>query len=131
MDASDKITPWGGAHGGASSAWRQAFALAATWPGADGGPLRQHELPEAGEGAPQGGGQEGSETRRTSLCEVKVYEDGELIAVFQGPATGSGQADRSYSPRGDPWRYRPALNGPRPYWLIKGDGPSHTGINFL
>jgi len=25
-----------------------------------------------------------SETRRTSLCEVKVFEDGELIAVFQG-----------------------------------------------
>ncbi len=86
MDAGDKINAMGGAHGGAIfSLADQAFALACNM-----GPEPQVALCvnmnflRPGKGRLKAVARKVSETRRTSLCEVKVFEDGELIAVFQG-----------------------------------------------
>lgn len=86
MDVSDKINAMGGAHGGAIfSLADQAFALACNM-----GPEPMVALCvnmnflRPGKGHLKAVARKVSETRRTSLCEVKVFEDGELIAVFQG-----------------------------------------------
>jgi len=86
MNASDKINAMGGAHGGAIFTLAdQAFALACNM-GSD--PqvalcVSMNYL-RPGKGHLKAVARKVSETRRTSLCEVKVFEDGELIAVFQG-----------------------------------------------
>ncbi|MHC1679816.1 MAG: PaaI family thioesterase [Methanomassiliicoccales archaeon] len=86
MDASDKINAMGGAHGGAVFTLAdQAFALACNM-----GPEPQVALCisinylKPGKGKLRAVARMVSQTRRTSLCEVKVFEDGELIATFQG-----------------------------------------------
>ncbi|MBN1110190.1 MAG: hotdog fold thioesterase [Methanomassiliicoccales archaeon] len=86
MDASDKINAVGGAHGGAIfSLADQAFALASNM-----GKEVQVALHASisylkpGQGMLEAVARRTSETRRTSLYEVKVFDDGDLIAVFQG-----------------------------------------------
>ena len=86
MDAGDKINAMGGAHGGAVFTLAdQAFALACNM-----GPDPQVALCvsinylKPGKGKLRAAARMLSQTRRTSLCEVKVFEDGELIATFQG-----------------------------------------------
>lgn len=86
MDASDKLNAVGGAHGGAIFTLAdQAFAVAGNL----------SEEPQValcaninylrpGKGMLEAVARKTSETRRTSLYEVRVYDDGELIAVFQG-----------------------------------------------
>jgi acyl-CoA thioesterase len=86
MDAGDKINAMGGAHGGAVFTLAdQAFALACNM-----GPEPQVALCvsinylKPGKGRLTAVARMVSQTRRTSLCEVKVFEDGELMAIFQG-----------------------------------------------
>jgi acyl-CoA thioesterase len=86
MDAGDKINAMGGAHGGAAFTLAdQAFAIASNL-----GPEVQVALCanisylKPGKGLLEAVARKISETRRTSLYEVKVYEGEELIAVFQG-----------------------------------------------
>ena len=86
IDVSDKINAMGGAHGGAIFTLAdQAFALACNM-----GPEPMVALCvnmnflRPGKGQLKAGARKVSETRRTSFCEVKVFEDGDLIAVFQG-----------------------------------------------
>lgn len=86
MDVSDKINAVGGAHGGAVfSLADQAFALACNM-----GPEPQVALSvtinylKPARGRIKAVARKVSETRRTSLCEVRVFEDGELIATFHG-----------------------------------------------
>lgn len=86
MDVSDKINALGGAHGGAIfSLADQAFAIACNL-----GPEPMVALCvnmnflKPGKGHLRAVAGKVSETRRTSLCEVKIFEDGELMAVFQG-----------------------------------------------
>lgn len=95
LDVSDKINAMGGAHGGAIFTLAdQAFALACNM-----GPEPQVALCVSinylrpGKGKLKAVARMVSQTKRTSLCEVKVFEDGELIAVFQGTGyklNGSG-----------------------------------------
>ncbi|MHC1710334.1 MAG: PaaI family thioesterase [Methanomassiliicoccales archaeon] len=95
MDAGDKINAMGGAHGGAVFTLAdQAFALASNM-----GPEPQVALCVSinylrpGRGKLKAVARMLSQTRRTSLCEVKVFEEGELIATFQGTGyklNGSG-----------------------------------------
>lgn len=107
MDASDKINAMGGAHGGAVFTLAdQAFALACNM-----GPEPMVALCvnmnflRPGKGRLRAVARKVSETRRTSLCEVKVYEDGELIAVFQGTS----------------YRIRAKRTDPAPREAIPGD----------
>lgn len=86
MDVSDKINAMGGAHGGAIFALAdQAFALASNL-----GKEPQVALVASinyikpGEGVLEAVARRTSETRKTSLYEVKVFDDGKLVAVFQG-----------------------------------------------
>jgi acyl-CoA thioesterase len=86
MDAGDKINAMGGAHGGAVFTLAdQAFAIASNM-----GPEPQVALCvsinylKPGKGKLKAVARLVSQTKRTSLCEVKVFEDGELIATFQG-----------------------------------------------
>ncbi len=86
MDAGDMLNAMGGVHGGAIfSLADQAFALACNQ-----GPEPMVALCvnmnflRPGKGHLKAVARKVSETRRTSLCEVRVYEDGELIAAFQG-----------------------------------------------
>jgi acyl-CoA thioesterase len=86
MDISDKLNAVGGGHGGAVfSLADQAFAIASNL-----GPEVQVALSanisylKPGKGLLEAVAIKISETRRTSLYEVKVYEGEELIAVFQG-----------------------------------------------
>jgi acyl-CoA thioesterase len=86
MDAGDKINAFGGAHGGAIFALAdQAFALACNL-----GEEPQVALcasinyVRTGKGRLEAVARKLSESRRTSVIEVKVFEGDELIAVFQG-----------------------------------------------
>jgi acyl-CoA thioesterase len=86
MDAGDKLNAVGGAHGGAVFTLAdQAFAIASNL-----GPDTQVALCASinylrpGKGRLKAVATKTSETRRTSLYEVKVFEDDELVAVFQG-----------------------------------------------
>jgi len=86
MDVSDKINAMGGAHGGAIfSLADQAFAIACNLGSEPMVALCVNmNFLKPGKGHLKAVARKVSETRRTSLCEVKVFEDGELIAVFQG-----------------------------------------------
>lgn len=93
MDASDKINAMGGAHGGAIFTLAdQAFALACNM-----GPEPQVALCvnmnfiRPGKGVLKAVASKVTETNRTSLCEVKVFDDGELIATFQGTSYKIGR----------------------------------------
>ena len=86
MDAGDMLNAMGGVHGGAIfSLADQAFALASNL-----GPDPQVALCVSinylrpGKGTLRAVARKVSETRRTSLFEVKVFEGGDLIAMFQG-----------------------------------------------
>ena len=86
MDASDKINALGGAHGGAVFILAdQAFALACNL-----GKEPQVALCaninfiKAGKGRLEAVARKLSETRKTSVYEVKVFDAGEIIAIFQG-----------------------------------------------
>jgi len=104
MDASDKLNAVGGVHGGAIFTLAdQAFAVASNL-----GPEVQVALSanisylRPGKGLLEAVARKTSETRRTSLYEVKVYDGGELIAVFQG--TGyklNGNGNRTDEPGSD------------------------------
>jgi len=86
MDAGDKINAMGGAHGGAIfSLADQAFALACNMGAEPQVALCVNmNFLRPGRGKLKAVARKISETRRTSVCEVKVFEDGELIATFQG-----------------------------------------------
>ncbi len=86
MDAGDKINAMGGAHGGAVFTLAdQAFALACNMGSEPMVALCVNmNFLKPGKGHLRAVARKISETRRTSLCEVKVFEDGDLIAVFQG-----------------------------------------------
>lgn len=103
MDASDKINAVGGAHGGAIfSLADQAFALASNM-GKDVQVALHASINylKPGQGMLEAVARRTSETRRTSLYEVKVFDDGELIAVFQG--TGYKlSGERASSKQGKP-----------------------------
>lgn len=102
MDVGDKLNAVGGGHGGAVfSLADQAFAIASNL-----GPEVQVALCASinylkpGKGLLEAVARKTSETRRTSLYEVKVYEGEDLIAVFQGTGyklngNGSGKGDGS------------------------------------
>lgn len=86
MDAGDMLNAMGGVHGGAIfSLADQAFALSSNL-----GPEPQVALCVSinylrpGKGRLKAVARKVSETRRTSLFEVKVYADDDLIAMFQG-----------------------------------------------
>jgi len=86
MNAGDKINAMGGAHGGAIFALAdQAFAIASNL-----GKEPQVALVaninyiRPGKGMLEAVARRTSDTRRTSLYEVRVFDDGELVAVFQG-----------------------------------------------
>lgn len=86
MDAGNKINAYGGGHGGAIFALAdQAFAIASNL-----GKEPQVALVaninyiKPATGMLEAVARKISETRRTSLYEVKVFDDGELVAVFQG-----------------------------------------------
>lgn len=86
MDAGDKINAMGGAHGGAIFTLAdQAFAIASNL-----GKEPQVALVASinyvrpGKGMLEAVARRTSDTRRTSLYEVRVFDDGELVAVFQG-----------------------------------------------
>jgi acyl-CoA thioesterase len=86
MGAGDKLNAVGFAHGGAVFALAdQAFGLASNL-----GKEPQVALCASinylkpGKGALEAVAVKTFETRRTSLYEVRVYDEGELIAVFQG-----------------------------------------------
>ena len=86
MDAGDKLNAVGGAHGGAVFTLAdQAFALASNleaWPQV--ALVASINYLRPGKGMLEAVARKTSETNRTSLYEVKVFDDGELIAVFQG-----------------------------------------------
>lgn len=86
MFAGDKLNAVGTAHGGAVfSLADQAFALASNL-----GPEPQVALCASinylrpGKGHLKAVARKTFESRKTSLYEVRVYEDEELIAIFQG-----------------------------------------------
>jgi len=86
MDVSDKINALGGAHGGAIFTLAdQAFALACNL-----GKEPQVALCaninyiKPAKGKLEAVARMISETRKTSIYEVKVFEAGELVALFQG-----------------------------------------------
>ena len=86
MDAGDKLNAVGGAHGGAVFTLAdQAFALASNleaWPQV--ALVASINYLRPGKGMLEAVARKTSETNRTSLYEVKVFDDGELIAVSQG-----------------------------------------------
>ncbi|HPD09216.1 MAG TPA: PaaI family thioesterase [Methanomassiliicoccales archaeon] len=86
MDAGDKLNAVGGAHGGAVFTLAdQAFALASNleaWPQV--ALVASINYLRPGKGMLEAVARKTLETNRTSLYEVKVFDDGELIAVFQG-----------------------------------------------
>ncbi len=86
MDAGDKLNAVGGAHGGAVFTLAdQAFALASNleaWPQV--ALVASINYLRPGKGMLEAVARKTSETNRMSLYEVKVFDDGELIAVFQG-----------------------------------------------
>lgn len=86
MDAGDKLNAMGGAHGGAVFTLAdQAFALACNMGSEPQVALCVNiNFLRPGKGRLKAVARMISQTRRTSLCEVKVFEDGELIATFQG-----------------------------------------------
>lgn len=86
MDVSDKLNLVGSGHGGAVFTLAdQAFALASNL-----GPEHQVAMfasinyVRAAKGRLEAVAQKVSESRNTSLYEVKVFEDDELVAIFQG-----------------------------------------------
>ncbi len=86
MDAGDKLNAVGGAHGGAVFTLAdQAFALASNleaWPQV--ALVASINYLRPGKGMLEAVARKTSETNRTSIYEVKVFDDGELIAIFQG-----------------------------------------------
>ncbi|MBP8685278.1 MAG: PaaI family thioesterase [Methanomassiliicoccales archaeon] len=86
MDAGDKLNAVGGTHGGAVFTLAdQAFALASNleaWPQV--ALVASINYLRPGKGMLEAVARKTLETNRTSLYEVKVFDDGELIAVFQG-----------------------------------------------
>jgi acyl-CoA thioesterase len=105
MDAKDKLNAVGFAHGGAVFALAdQAFGLASNL-----GKEPQVALCASinylkpGKGMLEAVAMKTFETRRTSLYEVRVYDEGELIAVFQGTGyklNGNGGRTGETSPEG-------------------------------
>lgn len=100
MDAGDKINAMGGAHGGAIFTLAdQAFALASNM-----GQEPQVALcvsinyVSPGRGHLRAVANKISETRRTSVYEVKVFEDGNMVAVFQGTGYKIGRGRPEPSP---------------------------------
>ena len=94
MDASDKHNALGAAHGGAVfTIADQAFALACNL-----GPELQVAMfasmtyLKPARGMLEAVARKIGETKRTSVFEVKVFEKGELVAIFQG--TGYKLEDR-------------------------------------
>jgi len=86
MQVDDKLNAMGGAHGGAVFALAdQAFAIASNL-----GKESQVALVASinfirpGKGMLEAVARRTSDTRKTSLYEVQVFDDGELVAVFQG-----------------------------------------------
>jgi acyl-CoA thioesterase len=95
MDASDKHNALGSAHGGAVfTIADQAFAVASNL-----GPEHQVAIfasmtyIKPARGKLEAVAKKIGETKRTSVFEVKIFEKGELIAVFQG--NGYKLKDRS------------------------------------
>ena len=86
MEAGDKLNALGGAHGGAVFTLAdQAFALASNleaWPQV--ALVASINYLRPGKGMLEAVARKTSETNRTSIYEVKVFDDGELIAIFQG-----------------------------------------------
>ncbi|NLX46551.1 MAG: PaaI family thioesterase [Euryarchaeota archaeon] len=100
MDAGDKINAMGGAHGGAMFTLAdQAFAIASNL-----GKEPQVALVASinyirpGKGMLEAVARRTSDTRRTSLYEVRVFDDGELVAVFQGTGYKIGGKRPASSP---------------------------------
>jgi acyl-CoA thioesterase len=86
MDASDKHNALGSAHGGAVfTVADQAFAVASNL-----GPEHQVAMfasmtyIKPARGKLEAVAKKIGETKRTSVYEVKVFENGELVAIFQG-----------------------------------------------
>ena len=86
MDASDKHNALGSAHGGAVfTVADQAFAIASNL-----GPEHQVAMfasmtyIKPARGKLEAVAKKIGETKRTSVYEVKVFEKGELVAIFQG-----------------------------------------------
>ncbi len=95
MDASDKHNALGSAHGGAVfTIADQAFAVASNL-----GPEHQVAIfasmtyIKPARGKLEAVAKKIGETKRTSVYEVKIFEKGELVAVFQG--NGYKLKDRS------------------------------------
>jgi len=86
MDAGNKLNAVGGAHGGAIFTLAdQAFALASNLTlDTQVALVASINYIRPGKGHLKAVARKTSETRRTSLYEVKVYDGGELIAIFQG-----------------------------------------------
>ena len=101
MDTDDKLNAVGFAHGGAIFALAdQAFAIATNL-----GEEMQVAISanisyiKPGKGTLEAVAKKVSETRRTSIVEVKVYGGGELVAIFQG--TGYKLGGRARNGEGD------------------------------
>jgi len=95
MDAGDKHNALGSAHGGAVfTIADQAFAVASNL-----GPEHQVAMfasrtyIKPARGKLEAVAKKIGETKRTSVYEVKVFEEGELVAIFQG--NGYKLRDRS------------------------------------
>jgi len=93
MNVSDKLNAYGGGHGGAVFALAdQAFALASNM-----GKEKQVAMVASinyikpGTGVLEAVARRTSETKKTSLYEVKVFDDGKLVAVFQGTGYKIGE----------------------------------------
>ena len=100
MDAGDKINAMGGAHGGAMFTLAdQAFAIASNL-----GKEPQVALVASinyirpGKGMLEAVARRTSDTRRTALYEGRVFDDGELVAVFQGTGYKIGGKRPASSP---------------------------------
>jgi acyl-CoA thioesterase len=86
MDASDKHNALGSAHGGAVfSLADQAFAIACNLgPDLQVAMFASMTYIKPGRGKLEAVAKKIGETKRTSVYEVKVFEKGDLVAVFQG-----------------------------------------------